>query len=253
MQRYFVDSKYWDEDFSEVMIVGDDVHHISRVMRGKIDDEIICIHPDQTIALCVISEIENDFIACKVIKKMDNIYELPIDVTIIQSLPKGDKLELIIQKSTELGAKEFMLYNASRSVVKWDNKKADKKLLRFNKIIKEAAEQSYRAIVPQISTPLNLNEMINLTTDYDIKLVAYEEEAKKSEDSLNRFSEKLKQAIPGIKICILIGPEGGFSESEITQFKLSGFIPITLGKRILRTETASLYALSAISYHFEEL
>ncbi len=250
MQRYFVKSDNWNSETNEITITDSDVHHIVRVMRNEISDKIICIHPDQTIALCEIKEIEKEYIICSIISIEPNQYELPIHASIIQALPKGDKLELIIQKGTELGASSFYLYESERSIAKWNKQKAPKKMMRFNKIIKEAAEQSYREIIPTLHEPANLEELIKATNDYSVKLVAYEEEAKKDKSS-HFFSEELKKLKKDDKIAIFIGPEGGFTSHEIDVLKAAGFIPVKLGNRILRAETASFYVLSSLSYQFE--
>src|SRR5699024_4217106 len=130
MQRYFVESANWDKETNKIQITGNDVNHISRVMRNELGDEIICIHTDQTI--------ERDVIYCSIISIELNQYELSVYATIIQALPKGDKLELIIQKGTELGASKFYLYESERSIVKWNKQKASKKMTRYKKIVKEA-------------------------------------------------------------------------------------------------------------------
>lgn len=250
MQRYFVETANWDKETNKIQITGNDVHHISRVMRNEIGDEIVCVHPDQTIARCEIREIESDAIYCSIIAFELNQYELPVYATIIQALPKGDKLELIIQKGTELGASKFYLYESERSIVKWNKQKAPKKLTRYKKIIKEAAEQSYREIIPEIYEPSTLEAIIEATKNYSVKLVAYEEEAKKDETTYT-FSEELQKLRKNDKIVIFIGPEGGITSEEIDVLKTADFIPVKLGNRILRTETAPLYALSSISYQFE--
>ncbi len=250
MQRYFVEEANWNLETNELTITGDDVHHISRVMRNKESDEVICIHPDKTIAKCKIKIIEDDLIQCSIVSIESNQYELPVHVSIIQSLPKGDKLDLILQKGTELGASSFYLYQAERSIVKWDKKKTIKRMTRFEKIIKEAAEQSYREMIPVLNNPANLVELIEATKDYHLKLIAYEEEAKK-DDTSNRFKEELQNINAHEKVAIFIGPEGGFTTNEIKVLKEANFIPVKLGNRILRTETASFYVLSSISYQFE--
>lgn len=250
MQRYFVQADNWNSELKEVFIIGDDVHHISRVMRYEKEDQIICIHPDKTIAICEITSIDQERVVCSVLSIEKNQYELPVHASIIQSLPKSDKLELITQKGTELGASSFYLYQADRSIVKWNKQKANKRMIRLNKIIKEAAEQSYREIIPKLNEPANLIELIKVTENYTVKLVAYEEEAKKDTNE-NSFQEELQKLEENDSVVVFIGPEGGFTDNEIKLLIEAGFKPVKLGNRILRTETASLYALSSISYQFE--
>ncbi|MCG3418657.1 16S rRNA (uracil(1498)-N(3))-methyltransferase [Oceanobacillus jordanicus] len=249
MQQYFVPEENWQAE--SVTVSGDDVHHINRVVRLKAEDEIICSHPAGHAARCIIASIESDAVHATVIEWLDNSVELPVDVTIAQGLPKGDKLDLIIQKGTELGAKAFIPVQAKRSVVKWDDKKRHKKKVRFEKIAKEASEQSHRNLIPQIKTIMSLSELIDESNQYDVKIFAYEEEAKTT--NYQSFSTILQGMKEGQKLLVLIGPEGGISEDEAAQLKESEFSPVRLGPRILRTETAALYMLASVSYHFEEL
>ncbi|MCT2537610.1 16S rRNA (uracil(1498)-N(3))-methyltransferase [Aquibacillus koreensis] len=249
MQRYFITSSNWAD--GHVKITGDDVHHIVRVMRMEKGDHILCAHPEGKVAVCALMELTNDHVTAQVQEWKEEQVELPVDVTIAQGLPKGDKLELILQKGTELGAASFIPFQASRSVVKWDEKKAAKKLDRFKKIVKEASEQAHRSRIPVVDTVVSFQKLLEKSNDYDVKLFAYEEEARSS------HFEKLSNAMHSLKdtqsVIVCIGPEGGFSEAEVSQLKEAGFRSVRLGPRILRTETAPLYFLSSISYHFEEL
>jgi 16S rRNA (uracil1498-N3)-methyltransferase len=180
---------------------------------------------------------------------LEETKELPIQVAIASGLPKGDKLELIIQKATELGAHKFVPFNAARSIVKWDDKKGDKKLERWKKIAKEAAEQSHRSIVPTITKPFSFESLIQDSKNFDYKIVAYEEEAKAGEKS--HFASLLSKMETGQSLLVVFGPEGGLTEKEVQKLMDNGFLACGLGPRILRTETAPFYVLSAISYHFE--
>ncbi len=233
------------------IIEQEDYHHIARVMRMKLGDEIYCVNKMQQSARCCIEKITENQIIAKVVQWIDEEIELPVSVTIVSGLPKGDKLEWIIQKGTELGADQFIPFIAARSVVKWDEKKADKKLVRWNKIAKEAAEQSHRKKVPEVSSPIKLKTLVELGENYDLKLIAYEEEAKMGESSI--LARNLASLEEGKSILVVFGPEGGLTETEVSLLKESGFQPCGLGPRILRTETAPLYLLSAVSYHFELL
>ncbi|WHY28182.1 16S rRNA (uracil(1498)-N(3))-methyltransferase [Bacillus wiedmannii] len=246
MQRYFVEEKYVNE--TSIRIVGDDVHHIARVMRMSAGDHIYCCVNGKT-AVCSIDEITSEFINTAIVEWVEVSSELPVYVTIASGLPKGDKLELIFQKGTELGAAAFLPFQASRSIVKWDAKKADKKVERLRKIVKEAAEQSHRSEIPEVHAPASFKQLLSMSNEYDVCLVAYEEEAKQGEKS--NFAKALTTMKPGQKLLIVFGPEGGLAEEEITTLREHKFVPCSLGPRILRTETAPLYALSAASYHFE--
>ncbi|UJL44883.1 16S rRNA (uracil(1498)-N(3))-methyltransferase [Virgibacillus sp. NKC19-16] len=248
MQRYFIPSTDWH--VSEVIIKGDDAHHISRVMRYKEGDKIICNHTDGIAAICEITAIDQS-IHATVREWLDEAVELPITVTVAQGLPKGDKFDLILQKGTELGAHSFIPFQAERSIVVWDEKKKAKKMNRFRKIVKEASEQSHRKQIPVIHSPMTLSDLIEESTTYDMKIFPYEEEAKTEKHQ--SFGSIMKRLERDHRLFICIGPEGGFSVKEAEKLKESGFHPVRLGPRILRTETAAIYVLSSISYQFEEL
>ncbi|RSD22731.1 16S rRNA (uracil(1498)-N(3))-methyltransferase [Mesobacillus subterraneus] len=248
MQRYFIEEQQNNDQF---IISGDDYHHIVRVMRMKAGEEIICVLPDGKSAICQIAEITDEMVVANVVKWEEGNPELPVHILIASGLPKGDKLELIIQKGTELGAREFVPFTASRSVVKWDGKKAAKKVERWQKIAKEAAEQSHRSWVPPVNEPVSVKELIKTSSDFKYKLIAYEEEAKEGEASV--LSATLAKMQEGDSLLFVFGPEGGLTTAEVSLLVENGFVACGLGPRILRTETAPLYALSAVSYHFELL
>ncbi|WP_156291111.1 16S rRNA (uracil(1498)-N(3))-methyltransferase [Oceanobacillus salinisoli] len=249
MQRYFIPTNAWKEN--KVVITGDDVHHITRVMRFTSGDKIICNDENGKAAQCEISRVDTDYVEAAVLEWMEEKVELPIDVTIAHGIPKGDKLDLVFQKGTELGAYAFIPFKAERSVVIWDTKKWEKKSNRFNKIIKEASEQSHRNKIPHLMDPMTIKEIIKESSNYHMKIFAYEEEAKVQD--YHTFGSVLKEMDIKQKLFVCIGPEGGFSSEEANLLKDNGFHAVRLGPRILRTETAPLYALAAISYHFEEL
>lgn len=246
MQRYFVNEL---NELNQFLISDDQYHHIVRVMRMKQGDQLICVSTSNEAYICSIQEITDSHVIATMVERLTNNVELPIAVTIVSGLPKGDKLELIIQKGTELGANHFIPFKAARSITKWDDKKGVKKLERFSKIALEAAEQSHRVVVPEISQPMTILELIKHSENYQVKIIAYEEEAKQQEAS--NFHQALKTLKPSDSAILVFGPEGGLTEKEVQQLQEAGFICCGLGPRILRTETAPLYALSAISYHFE--
>lgn len=248
MQRYFVDEPIKNGSFK---ISGDDVSHISRVMRMKPGNEMICCGPDGRCAVCTIQEISAHEVIAEAGSFLSESSELPVLVTIAQGLPKGDKMDLIVQKGTELGAHSFLPFESGRSIVKWDDKKKIKKTDRFRKIAKEAAEQAHRNHIPDVQVPILFKELISHGRDYDTVIIAYEEEAKTGERSL--FSKRLRDTPIGGSILMIIGPEGGLTEHEVSALKKQNYVSCGLGPRILRTETAALYALAAISYQFELL
>jgi 16S rRNA (uracil1498-N3)-methyltransferase len=248
LQRYFVESSANNHRF---FMKEEDCHHILKVMRMQLGDQIICVDPQGKAAICEIAEITDEYVAAEVVEWMEETSELPIHVTIASGLPKGDKLEWVIQKGTELGAHEFVPFTAARSIVKWDEKKSAKKVERWQKIAKEAAEQSHRAFCPEVVSPMDFNTLLLKSKQFDYKLAAYEEESRNGEVSI--FASTLKKIKKGESLLLLFGPEGGLSLEETKLLKEAGFGLCGLGPRILRTETAPLYTLGAISYHFELL
>ncbi|CAG9608108.1 Ribosomal RNA small subunit methyltransferase E [Pseudoneobacillus rhizosphaerae] len=246
LQRYFADEVNAN---GQLVISGDDYHHVVRVMRMDVGDKLICVDGSGKSCICTIAEITDKKINCNVVECKDGSSELPIRVSIASGLPKGDKLEWIIQKGTELGADQFVPFTAARSIVKWDEKKADKKVERWQKIAKEAAEQSHRNKVPTVHFPINLNALIEASKNYDCKLIAYEEDSRIGEASV--LAKSLKNLEENNTLFVVFGPEGGLDQKEVEKLQEHGFQTCGLGPRILRTETAPLALLSAVSYHFE--
>lgn len=247
MQRYFLKNNQFDKDLA--LITGDDAHHMSRVMRMTIGDQVIVCNEDKSCYYATIKQIKDQEIEVTLDSMIEAQTELPIEVTIAQGLPKGDKFEWVIQKATECGASEFIPLEMERSVVKLDAKKAGKKIERWNKIAKEAAEQSHRQMVPTVTSVQTLKQLLAQASQYDICLFAYEETAKQGE--LAQLKQTLSTIENHKKLLVIVGPEGGISEKEEVLLLESGFKPCALGPRILRTETAPIYILSAISYALE--
>jgi 16S rRNA (uracil1498-N3)-methyltransferase len=246
VQRYFVKQRANDNRF---IIDEEDRHHIVKVMRMQLGDQIICVDQDGKQAVCALAEITDTSVVADVVQWKEIASELPISITIASGLPKGDKLEWIIQKGTELGAHQFLPFSAARSVVKWDEKKATKKIDRWQKIAKEAAEQSHRAFLPEVFNSISFKELLTKSKDFNYKLVAFEEESRNGETAV--FASTLRKMNKGDSLLLVFGPEGGLTDEEVQQLKNNDFAVCGLGPRILRTETAPLYTLAAISYHFE--
>ena len=247
MQRYFLTES---ADLNQRFFIQEknDIHHISKVMRMQPEDHIVFTFNDEKVFKCEIIEISNEAIEVETIEALDVMSEMPVEVTILSGLIKADKYEWMLQKATELGAKHFIGTEMERNVVKLQPNKASKKLSRWEKIIKEAAEQSYRLSIPSIKYMSNFNEIYDNINQYDYVMSAYEESAKRGEVShLKALTQKFKA---GDKILFVSGPEGGFSENEIEKLTEVG-CAVGLGPRILRAETAPLYVLSAISYELE--
>ena len=227
----------------EVVLKEDDVFHLTRVMRAKVGEQIEVVE-DGVVYLCQISRFRP--LTIDVIRKLRENNELPNRIILVASLLKGEKMDLVLQKATELGVDEVVLLETSRTVVKFKKDDREVKLERFNRILKEAAEQSKRNMIPHLYRIIDFNRLHDV--EADIKMVAYEAEAG-STNSFNKIVESIK---PGQSVSILIGPEGGFSEHEVMLATKQGYRKVSLGKRILRAETATFYALSVIANQLEK-
>lgn len=251
MQRYIITHSLAGLEDEPIQLSDDYFHHMKNVMRFKVGTKVYLT--DETGKSCIARIIEFNDKSVRLEWVADELRtsEMPVQVSIACGLPKGDKLELIVQKATELGVHTIIPFSSKYSIVKWDEIKMKKKIDRYKRISQEASEQSHRQHVPTIEKGMSLKELIAFGTAYDYKLVAYEEEAKEGETGI--FAATLSALQPGEKLLIVFGPEGGLDPKEIAAFKEAGFLTCSLGPRILRAETAPLYALSAISYHTELL
>jgi len=235
MQRYFTNNK----ENNSFILSSDDTYHITKVMRMCKTDKIEVIY-DNELYICEIIELEPVVIAI-ILEKLDTVSELKHSVTIVQSLVKEQKMDFILQKSTELGVSEIIPYNASRSVIKLDGKE-NKKIERWQKIVKEASEQSKRVDIPVVRHPLSINELCKLD-NYDVKLLCTTRENTKN------IKNVLSNIDSDVTMLVVVGPEGGFTEEEENKMIEHGFITVSLGSTILRTETVSLFIMSIIRYH----
>ena len=248
MPKFFVPTDQIKEE--TILIQNEDVNHIKNVLRSKINDKIdICDYNTSKNYICEIVKIEDKKIECKIIKKVESNVESKIKVSIFQGLPKADKMELVIQKSVELGAFDITPIEMKRCVVKLNEKDKTRKIQRWQKISETAGKQSGRDIIPQINNIINVKKLCEKFGEYDLILVAYENE---KENTLKQELKKIKNIKKEeIKIAIIIGPEGGIDNEEIEQFKSYNAKIITLGNRILRTETVALNMLSIIMYELD--
>ena len=242
MQKYFITTK----NLSSGVILGDDAYQIQMVLRYKGGEKIMVSDSNKTY-YAKINTVTKDEVTFEILEEKAGNTELPVFVSIFQGYPKGDKMEEIIKHGTELGAKEIIPTFMKRSIVKLEEKKINSKLERFRKIAKEAAEQSYRDSIPQIPSIPYL-KTIDFSS-FDVKIVCYEESAKNGE--LKAFKSIISNLSENMRVACVIGPEGGIDDAELEYLKALGFIPCALGPRILRTETAVFYILSAISYEME--
>lgn len=230
----------------QATIVGPDVNHIRNVLRMK-PGELVRIADG--LGACYegeISELCSDQVIVRLSGKRVESTELPVRITLFQGLPKSDKMELIIQKNTELGVSAIVPVATSRAVVKLDEKKADGKVKRWNSIAESAAKQSKRTLIPEVRSVMSFKQALNEASGYEVKLMPYE-----NAEGMAFTRKCIGEIRPGSRVAIFIGPEGGFSEEEVEAAGAAGFVPITLGRRILRTETAGMSVLSMIAYELE--
>ena len=237
MQRYFGNIQDGFAYLSE-----DDQFHVVKVMRGKVNDQIEVVS-DEKLFLCDIISLKP--LKIRVGKEISTNVELTNDVVLIVSLLKGEKMDLVIQKATELGVEEIVLLKAERSIAKINKVDEEVKLNRYRRIAKEAAEQCKRIRIPLIYQVIDFNQLDKINAD--VKMIAYEGMAGTSAN----FKNKINKIKKGERLAVMIGPEGGFSSKEVEIASENGYRKISLGRRILRAETACFYALSVIAYTLE--
>lgn len=241
MSKFFVSAEQIKEEFIE--IEGGDARHVATVLRGKIGEDIIVCDGNGVDYECVISEIGNKKVRAKIIKKSINKNEPSIKITLFQSLPKHDKMETVIQKCVEIGVDEIVPVISENTVVKV-RENAQKKLERFRKIAEAAAKQCQRGKIPAVGGITDFKDAVEMAKSLDNAVIPYEKEKNRT---MKDFTDNFK----GKTVGIFIGPEGGFSDDEITLCSNNGIKSITLGGRILRTETAGLVASVILLYEME--
>lgn len=246
MNRFFADeNSIFTDDCIE--IYGEDVNHIRNVLRLKKNEEIIVCDGAGKDYDCRISGMTSEKVVADILDVCDNLSELETAITLFQGYPKSDKLELIIQKNVELGVSRIVPVMTKRTVVKLDDKKADRKTERYQSIALSAAKQCGRGRIPEVTKPVTFDEALSMAAKLDMCMIPYEE-AEGIE-----FSRKMISEIKGkSSLGIFIGPEGGFDEAEVAAAKEKGIVPITLGHRILRTETAGMAVMSVIMFSLEK-
>lgn len=230
-----------------VRITGADVNHLKNVLRMKTGEQLLVSDGQGRDYLCRVESLETDYVEAQIISQEES-KELPSRIWLFQGLPKSDKMELIIQKAVELGAAGIVPVSTKNTVVKLDPKKAEAKLKRWRTIAESAAKQSKRSLVPEIGGVMTLKEAFAYMNalDFELRLIPYE-----NERGPEAAREAFAQAAPGSRIAVFIGPEGGFAPEEIGLALEAGVIPVSLGKRILRTETAGIAVLSALMLRLE--
>ena len=232
---------------NEIIIEGPDVNHIGHVLRMKPGEQVrLCTGEDNKDYRCEISEIEADRVICNICWVEESDIELPSKITLYQGLPKSDKMETVVQKAVELGAYRVVPVDTKRSIVKLDAKKAANKIRRWNAVSESAAKQSKRMIIPEVAELKTFAQALQEASELDCILIPYE----LSED-MDHTREVIENIKPGQSVGIFIGPEGGFDPAEVQKVLEAGGHAITLGRRILRTETAGMTVLSALMFHLE--
>lgn len=247
MQRFFVKPYQIDEKAHEIHITGTDVNHIANVLRMRQGEELWVSDGEKKEYHCVIEAIDGGEVLLHILYAQEPDYELPSRIYLFQGLPKADKMELIIQKAVELGAYEIIPVETKRCVVRLDKKKAEKKTARWQQIAESAAKQSKRMLVPEIHSVMSYKEALDYAEKLDVLLIPYE-----LADKMAETKAVLDMIQKGQSVGIFIGPEGGFEEEEVRAAVSKGAAPVTLGRRILRTETAGLAVLSILMFQLED-
>ena len=243
MPRFFVKRDAVSEN--TVIITGDDAHHIARSLRMAVGDEITVCNGEGLEYECHLTKIRDDECVCEIASCREGGGESPLDVTLFMAYPKGDKLEVVIQKAVELGASTVIPFESSRCIKRPSSEKAEKQNARLTRIAEEAAKQCGRAKLPRVLQPLSYKDAIKEAKKSDLALFCYEGEGALS------LKKALALGASAKSVSVVVGSEGGFSPDEAEAARELGLTLVNLGPRILRCETAPSYALSAISYFFE--
>ena len=242
MHRFFIPQLYNEE----MTITGVDAKHIGKVLRMQPGDKLQIVSDDGVSALAEVASITESTVTVRCLEKLAESHEPAVKITLAQGLAKGEKMDFIIQKAVELGAYSIVPVAMEHSVVRLDGAKADKKVERWQKIAEAAAKQSKRDIIPQVQDVQTVKEML-ANNDCKTKIIAYE-----CEDRMS-LKTALREAGQMEDLLLIIGPEGGISEAELAKAREAGAVPVSLGRRILRAETAGLVAMSAIFYETGDL
>lgn len=245
MHRFFVEEPAMGEN--SITITGGDVNHIKNVLRMSVGDKICVINGQNNKEYyCEITAVGNDAVDTRICEIRESDQELGNEVVLFQGLPKSDKMELIIQKAVELGVHTIVPVSTDRTVVKLDAKKEANKRKRWMSISESAAKQSGRLRIPEVTPVVSYREALEMAKKMDVCLIPYE-----LAEGMEKTRELMSNIQPGQSVAVFIGPEGGFESSEIEKAMEIGAWPITLGKRILRTETAGLVTLAMLVYNLE--
>ena len=245
MHRFFAEPGQIGE--KEIVITGADVNHIRNVLRMRADEEVLIADGQGAEYRCKLTELGENEVRAQILWKLDGNAELASAITLFQGLPKSDKMDFIVQKCVELGVSRIVPVSTKRAVVKLDAKKEQTRLKRWNTISESAAKQSGRGVIPEVSGVMSFGKALEEAKKLDVLLIPYERAEHMAET--RRVMGEIR---PGQSVGIFIGPEGGFEESEVEEAVAAGAKAITLGKRILRTETAGLAVMAMLGYLLEE-
>lgn len=243
MPRFFAPTDNFCEN--TVRITGDDAYHIARALRMAVGDEITVADMKGRSHSCRLTRIRDDVCECEILSTEEGRTEPPMEVTLYMGYPKGDKLETVIQKAVELGALRIVPFESSRCIKRPRADKAEKQGARLSRIAEEAAKQCGRSRLPEVLPPVSFREAVRLAGEADLALFCYEG------DCTSSLKGAIESAGTPKSISVIVGCEGGFSSDEAEYAKNAGLIPVNLGPRILRCETAPSYVLACISYVFE--
>ena len=245
MQHFFVSPEQVREE--KIYVEGSDVNHMKNVLRMKTGEELTIGDGDGWLYVCVVESYEEDMAVLKILEKKKDESELPSKIYLFQGLPKQDKMELIVQKAVELGVYQVIPVATKRAVVKLDAKKAKKKVERWQQIAVSAAKQAGRGIIPAVGEVCTYAQALKCAEELDVVLIPYE-----LAEGMKETRAILEQVKPGMRVGIFIGPEGGFDVEEVESAMAEGIHPITLRRRILRTETAGMTMLSILMFQLEQ-
>ncbi len=244
MQHFFVTPDQVKDGY--IFVEGSDVNHMKNVLRMRIGEEVTVSDGNNLQYLCEVDRYEEEEAILKIVEENGVDTELSSRIYLFQGLPKQDKMEMIVQKAVELGAYQVVPVATKRCVVKLDDKKAKKKVERWQEISKSAAKQAGRGYIPEVSGVLSFKEALKFASELDVVLIPYE-----LAKGMTETKQLISEIKPGQSVGIFIGPEGGFEKEEVELAMEHGAKAITLGKRILRTETAGLTTLSVLMFHLE--
>ncbi len=244
MYHFFVKQEQIGPDV--ITVTGPDVNHIKNVLRMRPGEKVLISNGVDRDYLCEIASVTGEAVTASILSEEKEGTELPVKIWLFQGLPKGDKMELIIQKAVELGVYRVVPVETRRTVVKLDSKKEEARVRRWNAVSESAAKQSKRIVIPEVSGVMTFKEALAFTEGFDKKMIPFEHA-----EGMKATKEFIAGVEPGMNVAVFIGPEGGFEDEEIALAETYGVKPVTLGRRILRTETAGMAILAVLMFQME--